>query len=134
MNSTAEMIRTHSRRPLMDEKLLATCLEECFSCAQTCVSCSDACLGEENPATLRRCIRLNEDCASACMAAGQMLSRLTEASTPVLRAQVEACRVACAECGAECENHAGHMEHCRVCAQSCHSCERACRDLLAVLA
>jgi len=33
----------------------------------------------------------------------------------------------------ECEQHAGHHEHCRVCAHACRRCELACRDLLAAM-
>jgi hypothetical protein len=33
----------------------------------------------------------------------------------------------------ECESHAEHHEHCRVCAESCRRCEQACNDLLSSL-
>ena len=36
-------------------------------------------------------------------------------------------------CGDECEQHAQMHEHCRVCAEACRRCERACADLLATL-
>jgi hypothetical protein len=40
--------------------------------------CADACLGEEKVEMLRRCIRLNLDCADVCNATGRMLSRQQE--------------------------------------------------------
>ena len=46
---------------------------------------------------------------------------------------VEACLEACRTCGEECERHAHHHEHCRVCAEACHRCEQACQDALAAL-
>jgi hypothetical protein len=51
----------------------------------------------------------------------------------VLRASVEACATACRVCGDECDRHASHHEHCRLCAESCRRCEEACRALLAAL-
>lgn len=134
MFRASEMLSTHPRQPELDAAVLARCIEECFACAQACTSCADACLGESNVQELVKCIRLNEDCKTACLATGEMLSRQTEADWGVLRAQLEACRQACATCAAECEKHAGHMEHCRVCADACRSCERACEELLSAIA
>lgn len=133
MNRITEMLQTHPRQPQVDLARLAACIEECLHCAQVCTSCADACLGEDNVKEVVRCIRLNEDCAALCYTTGEMLSRLTEANWGLIRRQVEACMEACAACGAECESHAGHMEHCRVCAEVCRSCESACRDLLNAL-
>lgn len=133
MTQASEMLKTHPRQSQIDAAVLARCIDECFSCAQTCTSCADACLGEESVKDLVRCIRLNEDCKTACLATGEMLSRQTEPDWGVLRAQLEACRAACAACGAECEKHAGHMEHCRVCAEACRACDQACQELLSAV-
>lgn len=114
----------------IDTAVLAEAIDAIVGCGQTCTACADACLGEANVAELVRCIRLNEDCKAACLATGEMLSRVTEADWSVLRAQVRACLTACQVCGAECEKHAGHMEHCRVCAEACRACEQACQALL----
>lgn len=133
MTRAADMMRTHPRPPWVDDDVLARCIDACYDCAQTCTSCADACLGEENVAELLRCIRSNQDCADACAATGAMLSRRTEPDPRVLRLQVEACRAACDACGDECAHHAGHMEHCRVCADACRACERACGELLDAL-
>ena len=45
----------------------------------------------------------------------------------------EACAAACRACGDECERHAQHHEHCRVCAESCRRCEEGCNRLLQAL-
>jgi hypothetical protein len=37
-------------------------------------------------------------------------------------------------CGDECERHAQHHEHCRICEEVCRVCERACNDALTALA
>ena len=133
MNRVSEMMNAHPRDVRLDMTTLTRCIEACFDCAQSCTSCADACLGEENAIELVRCIRLNEDCKTACHATGEMLSRMTEPNWKVLRRQVEACLAACQECGSECERHADHMAHCRVCADACRACESACQDLLSAI-
>src|SRR5699024_1752734 len=102
-------------------------------CAQTCTACADACLAEEKVADLRNCIRLNLDCADLCATTGNILSRRTGSNIATVKAALEACRTACAECAIECEKHAGMHEHCRVCAEACRKCEQACADLLATI-
>ena len=127
-----EMLRTHPQQNGLpvSRQALQECIEACFSCAQTCTTCADACLGEAMVDELVACIRLNLDCADVCAATGRLLSRQTAANWDVLRAQLEACAVACQACGDECEKHAGMHEHCRICAEECRRCEDACRSLL----
>lgn len=126
----AEMIGRHPQPANVDRDALTHCIEDCMRCAGSCTSCADACLGEETVAELVRCIRLNLDCADLCEATGRVLTRQTAADTTVLRGALEACAVACRACGAECERHAEHHEHCRLCADACRRCEQACNDLL----
>jgi hypothetical protein len=78
---------------------------------------------------LVRCIRLNLDCAAVCGATGAVMSRQTAFDPALARALLEACD----RCAAECERHAGHHEHCRVCAEACRRCETACREALSAL-
>lgn len=130
MEHTRAMIDTHPRGAAMDAAALAACIDACYACAQSCTACADACLAEEGVAHLRRCIRLNLDCADVCAATGSVLSRQTEPPLELLRAQLEACRLACRLCGEECGRHAEMHEHCRVCAEACRRCEEACARLL----
>jgi SAM-dependent methyltransferase len=127
-----EILRTHPAAHALSDELVR-CIEECFACAQSCTACADACLGEEDVAGLRKCIRLDLDCADLCTATGRILSRQTEPDTALLRTTVEACAQACRACAEECERHAQHHEHCRVCAEACRRCEEACRSLLAAV-
>lgn len=131
MQHTEAMLRSHPRPEQADQGALARCIDACFDCAQTCTSCADACLGEAGVGELVRCIRLNLDCADVCEAAGRLASRQTDTEPELLRRQLEACAAACRLCGEECARHAGHMEHCRVCAEACRKCEEACNALLA---
>jgi len=124
------MLDSHPVRTSLDRAALIECITACFECEETCTSCADACLGEQDVRTLVRCIRLDLDCADVCEATGRMLLRQTEADPAIIRAQLEACVVACRICGTECERHAPHMEHCRICAAACRRCAEACERLL----
>jgi hypothetical protein len=128
-----EMIKTHPRPTSLDRDALLRCIDECFDCSATCTSCADACLGEKNVQDLVRCIRFNLDCADACDAAGRILTRQTAANVDILRATIEACATACRACGEECERHAAHHDHCRICAEACRRCEQACAELVATM-
>ena len=117
----------------IDRQKLDSAIWDCFQCAQTCTACADACLAEDTAADLAKCIRLNLDCSDICATTGRVLSRHTAWDVGLATAMLEACRVACATCAVECEAHADHMGHCRVCAEACRNCEQACADLLTAL-
>jgi hypothetical protein len=127
------MIDHHPRAIALDRELLRRCIDDCFDCAATCTSCADADLGEPDVQEMVRCIRLCLDCADLCTAVGKIVTRQTEIDLGVVRAAVEACAAACLACGDECERHAGHHEHCRICAAVCRRCEQSCRDLAATI-
>lgn len=129
----AQMIDTNPANPVLPTDRLARCIEACFDCAQSCSACADACLGEPTVTELVRCIRLALDCADVCVTTGKMLSRHQSPDMRVVRAQLEACLVACAACGDECAQHGKQHEHCRVCAEACRACARACQDAIAAL-
>jgi len=122
------MIATHPDVRGNTNDALIRCIEACFDCAQTCVSCADACLGEPMVAELRQCIRFNLDCADVCSATGSVASRRTGSDQRVLTHMLEACAEACGTCGDECQRHAEHHEHCRICAEACRACASACRE------
>lgn len=102
-------------------------------CASTCTTCADACLEEDDPASLRICIRNNQDCADICATTARLISRPGEQDPGVLRAQLDACITACRACAEECESHADGMESCRVCAESCRACAQACERMKGAL-
>jgi hypothetical protein len=132
--SVEEILGTHRRPLIAGVATLAACIDECAACAATCTICADACLAEPDIEALARCIRLCLDCADACVDAGRILSRQTDPDADTQRTALEACLTACRACAAECERHAHHHEHCRLSAEECRRCERACDDLLAALA
>lgn len=128
-----EMLETHPWPGHVDRDPLARCIEECFACAQTCTSCADACLSEDMVAELRKCVRLNLDCADVCAASGSVLTRQTEYDAPTTKTLLEACRQACRTCANECKQHAEMHDHCRICAEACRRCEEACDQLLSTM-
>lgn len=127
---TKAMLDTHPREFDLDADRLARVVDALAECATTCTQCADACLGEDDPAAMVRCIRLDLDCADICTVASRVLARQTEYDPEITRTQLEACIAACRACGEECGSHGEHMDHCRVCAESCRRCEQACRELL----
>lgn len=127
------MLTTHPKPSSIDAALLASCIAACFECAQACTSCADACLAERSHEGLQRCIRLNQDCADICKATGSILSRQSAFEPAMAQSILQACISACVLCGEECEGHAKHMKHCRICADACHRCEAACKELVASL-
>ena len=93
-------------------------------CTYTCTTCADACLEEDDPASLRTCIRLNLDCAEISSVTAKMISRPGAQDPQVLRAQLDACATACRACAEECDKH--EHDHCAVCAEACRACAEAC--------
>ena len=132
MTATIErMFETHPLPADTDGSITAACVEACFDCVQVCSVCADACLLEDED--MRKCVRLNLDCADVCDTTGRLLARASHTDAAMLRAQVEACRLACKACGDECAKHAEHMEHCAVCAEACRRCEQACERMAAAI-
>ena len=129
MRYVRQMLDTYPRPPAVDVGLLAAAIEAASDCAQACTADTDADLGEQNLAEMVKCIRLCLDCADICTATAGVLSRPAEFDLSATRLLLGACAAICQSCGDECERHA-HMPHCRICAEACRRCDRACRDLL----
>ena len=132
--SIREMLEAHPQPVGGDLDVRVRCIEACSECAAVCTSCADADLGESDLPEMVRCIGLCLDCADVCDATRRIITRLTTSDAGVVRATVQACVAACRASRAECERHAEHHEHCRICAEVCRRCEQACDDLLASLA
>lgn len=134
MSNAQQMLETHPQAFAVDGATIARCVDACLECAQTCTACADACLGEEMVAELAKCIRLNQDCADVCAAAGRIANRQTEYDSIVTRSILQTCAAICRSCGDECDSHAEMHAHCRICAASCRACEEACNALVAAFA
>ena len=134
MTHARQMLEAHPGGAAIESAALLACIDACFDCAQSCTACADADLGEDDIGMLIRCIRLCLDCGDVCTATGSILSRQTAFEPQLARPVVQACAQACLICREECERHADHHEHCRVCADSCRQCEQACDAVLSALA
>ena len=131
MQTVRQMVTTNPNPPAIRRDQLIQCIEVCVLCEQTCAACADACLGESDSNHLRRCIRMNLDCADVCAATHRMLSRHYEPQLALLARQLELCAAACALCAEECRRH--DHEHCQVCAEMCERTEDECRQALALM-
>lgn len=122
-----EIISTHPQVKGQVDQALMSCIEECYDCGRSCIACADACMGEPDIKELTQCIRINLDCADMCFATGAAATRRTAPNNELLRSMMESCVIACRLCAEECERHAEHHEHCRLCAEACRRCEQACQ-------
>jgi hypothetical protein len=130
MTATRQMLQTYPGEVPLDREALASTIDALISCSEACVACADACLGEAKVADLTKCVRLDLDCSDMCTTTSRILARQTAYDATIAHAVLEACVLICHACADECEKHASMHEHCRVSANECRACERACRALL----
>ena len=130
MSYARQLLDTYPGTINVDADVLAAAIDALSDCAQACTADTDADLREQNLAEMVKCIRLCLDCADICTATAAVASRQTAYDASVTRPLLEACVVSCKTCGDECERHARHHAHCRVCEQACRRCEQACRQFL----
>ena len=130
MSYARQLLDTHPGTLNADADVLAAALDALSDCAQACLADADDDLSEQDLTEMVKCIRLCWDCADICTATLGVVSRQTAYDARVTKPLLEACIATCKSCGDECEQHAQHHEHCRVCEQACRRCEQACRELL----
>ena len=130
MSYAKQILDTYRSSLNVDAGLLGATIDAISDCAQACTADTDADLGEQNVTEMVRCIRLCLHCADVCTATARVTSSLAEYDADVARPLLEACVAICKSCGDECQRHARMHEHCRVCAEACQRCERACKELL----
>ena len=133
MSYARQMLETYPRDLNIDPGVLAATIDALNDCAQACAADADADLNEQNVGDLVKCIRLCLECTDVCGATVGVVSRQAEYDATVARPLLEACVATCKSCGDECERHARMHEHCRVCAEACRRCERACGVVLAAM-
>jgi hypothetical protein len=134
LTDAKQMLEAQPRGAAVQPGPLIECIEACLDCAQSCTACADACLGEADVHSLVHCVRTCLDCADICATTERILSRQTEFEAGVARGVLQACAQTCRSCRAECERHAAHHQHCRICADACLRCEGACTSALSALA
>ena len=130
MSYARQMLDTYPHASGLDADVLAAAIDALTDCVQACIADVDADLSEQDLAEMVTCIRLCLNCADVCTGTTGVVSRQAEYDAAVARPLLEACVAICKSCGDECERHAQHHQHCRVCAEACRRCEQACRNLL----
>jgi hypothetical protein len=130
MSYARQLLDSYQGTVNVDVALLAAAIDAISDCAQACTADTDADLGEQDVAEMVRCIRLCLNCTDVCTATAGVISRPADYDADVVRPLLQACVAVCKSCGDECERHAAHMPHCRVCTEACRRCEQACRHLL----
>jgi hypothetical protein len=130
VDAIAEMLKSMPQPLFAARDMLIDCIRACSMCQQACVACADACLGAKAVEPLKRCIRVNLDCADICAATERVLSRQESPDLGLLRHQVDSLAIACRACAAECARHKDTYDHCRLCMEACRACEQACNDLM----
>jgi hypothetical protein len=134
VSAVRSMLETYPRDlGQIDRAKLIACIDACIECDQACTACADACLSEDLVNHLTKCIRTCLDCSDVCETTGRVLSRHTGYDANLTRTVLQTCATACKTSADECDKHAAKHEHCRVCADVCRRCERACRDLVEAL-
>lgn len=106
---------------------LAAAVEAMLDCAQVSSACADACVAETD-ARLVQCIRMTLDCADVCHAAASVATRRTGSNATVVLGLLMLAEALTRDCAAECDQHAAHHDHCRLCAEVCRRCEAACHE------
>ena len=133
MSDARQMLDTYPRTSGLDADVLAAAIDALTDCVQACTADVDADLSEQDLAEMVACIRLCLNCVDVCTGTAGVVSRQAEYDAAVARPLLEACVAICRSCGDECERHAQHHQHCRVCAEACRRCEQACRNLLDIM-
>jgi hypothetical protein len=133
MSYARQLLDTYPGILNADAGTLAAAIDALSDCAQACAADADADLSEQNLTEMIKCIRLCLNCADVCTTTAGVVSRQASYDASITRPLLEACVATCKSCGDECERHAPHHEHCRICLEACRRCEQACRELLSAL-
>jgi hypothetical protein len=133
MLAVQSALQSHPGKPAHPSEM-SRCIDAALACASACEACADACLSERQIDNLLACIRIDLDCAAICTATSSVVARSKAgASRQVLEGQLAVCIAAARACEDECRHHAGMHEHCRICADACDACAKACNDMLSAL-
>lgn len=92
-------------------------------CAAACAQCASACIAEGQLPEMEKCIRLDLDCSALCRFTSEALGRETQFMSDFC----ELCARICDACADECGRHPA--DHCRVCSDACRVCAEACRAM-----
>jgi hypothetical protein len=124
MSPSREALVVHPAAPDMGESqraALGECIDAAMACTQACISGADSCLEEPEVAELRSVIRWQQNCASICTAAVEVLSRLGSDFGRMPDSIVRMMSEACEQCEEACAALGDEYLHCRITAEACHA-------------
>ena len=133
-STSRQALVVHPAAPDMGETqrtALGECIDAALACSQACIAGADSCLEEPDAVELREVIRAQQNCATMCIAAVQILSRLGSDFGPTPGSVVPALSDSCSRCREACLEVANFYPHSRV---SAHACERVLTSLRALAA
>ena len=134
MSYARQLLETYPNTSRIDAGVLNVAIDALSDCVQACTADVDADLSEtDDLAKMVKCIRLCLHCTDVCAATLGVISRPAEWDANLNKPLVQACVAICKSCGDECERHAPHHAHCRICEEACRRCEKACGELLAAI-
>ncbi|MET9296696.1 hypothetical protein [Streptomyces sp. NPDC003077] len=107
-----------------------TALRECEAAVTVCAA---AMLSEGEPERMREAVSRDMDCSDVVTATCRVLDRAGGGDAALLASLLDACAMACERSHELCAQHAGHLPHCRVCADATRKAAGACRQLRAGL-
>jgi hypothetical protein len=105
------------------EKAMLACIETCDECRRCCLATLSHCLEMGGEHAISAHIQLLLDCAEACQASANFMSRGSDQHADACAFCAEVCE-ACAE---SCEALGG--EEMKKCAEVCRRCAQSCRQM-----
>lgn len=131
MTIAIQMLQARPDERGVDHAVLAEALDALNDVALAATNCADSCLLVEPPAIT--CVQACSDAADVAAVTARVLSR-TGPTVEGSRRLLDAAAMVLSECAEQCEEHAAHHQHCRVCADACHRAQRAVAQLQAEVA
>ena len=95
-------------------------IDACLQCLTDCERCITECLAADN----KDCIAICRDCADICA----LCARFEARGSAYSKQLHVLCAAICKACHIECAKHAGHLECCKICSETCKDCATCCEE------
>lgn len=122
MTIATQMLQARPDERSVDHAVLGEAIDSLSEAVVATTNCADSCLVVEPPVI--ECVQVCSDAADVAAATARVLSR-TGPTVEGSRRLVDAAAMILSECADECERHADHHSHCRLCAEACRRAQRS---------
>jgi hypothetical protein len=133
MPQTSELFDTMTAKAGLSSDILARAVGALQECEEVVAACAMGMLGEQDALQLAPAISRDLDCADVVGVTRHVLTRGSGPDNKLVRAQFEACLLACERSYELCSQHAAHHAHCQMCSEATSRCADMCRQVLAAL-